>query len=257
MVSIDLNSTSFKSFQINMKFNSLSLAKGTAFFAVVDGKCMLMTNKHNVTGRDLVTGDCIDKNAAVPNKLSILIPNVSQVGAGFSADSHQWFDIPLYKDDDLLEKNWHEHPNPLVDVVAINFNPKEINTKLLVMSADESYQPIEVTSKVNILGFPFGISTDNFPIWSSGYIASEPAIDVNKLPLMYIDARTRQGQSGSPVVHCVNVGDIIEKDGKVLQANTKQLFLLGIYSGRINRDSDIGRVWKTSAIREVFAVAKV
>jgi hypothetical protein len=42
----------------------------------------------------------------------------------------------------------------------------------------------------------------------------------------------------------------VDKTGNMFVGLPPQHELLGIYSGRINSESDIGRVWKTEAILE-------
>ena len=42
-------------------------------------------------------------------------------------------------------------------------------------------------------------------------------------------------------------------DGDVLIHEATQTRLAGVYSGRLDRDSDLGRVFTTTAIREVLA----
>jgi hypothetical protein len=71
-----------------------------------------------------------------------------------------------------------------------------------------------------------------------------------------IDCRTRKGQSGSPVIRYRNGGGIIPHDNgaEVVSPVSK---LLGLYSGRINSDSDLGVVWKTWAIAELLEHASL
>lgn len=40
----------------------------------------------------------------------------------------------------------------------------------------------------------------NFGIWITGFLVSDFDIDIDGKPKFYIDARTRTGQCGSPVV---------------------------------------------------------
>ncbi|MDO9067987.1 MAG: serine protease [Deltaproteobacteria bacterium] len=256
MQSIVLNVTTFSAFQIDLKFNDIVLATGTAFFTSAGKRVLLVTNKHNVTGRNSETGECLEKHAAVPNIMSVLIPITSPKKEGFICSHWQRYDIPLYINGDEERPAWVEHPDSLVDLVGFKFNPPEINIKNLVLPADGTDLPMQVCNRVNVIGYPFGVSTDNFPIWSTGYIASEPTIDVNGKPLLYIDSRTRQGQSGSPVVRFFHPGETVYMDGNSYMAKKPQVYLLGIYSGRIRRESDIGMVWKKKAIIELFESAE-
>jgi hypothetical protein len=254
--SVILSVTSFAAFQIDLKRDDIVLATGTAFFSSVGSRVLLITNKHNVTGRNTETGECLyTKHLAIPNNMSVLIPVTSSKDEGFQCSHWQSFNIPLYVEGDEEKPAWVEHPDPSVDLVGFKFTPREINIKNLVLPADGTDLPMEVSNRINVLGYPFGVSTDNFPIWNTGYIASEPAIDINQKPLMYIDSRTRKGNSGSPVIRFFNPGDTVHIDGKSYVAQKPQVYLLRIYSGRIRPDSDIGMVWKKRAIVELFESA--
>jgi hypothetical protein len=102
---------------------------------------------------------------------------------------------------------------------------------------------------VQIIGFPYGLDLvkymDYCPLWTTGWIASEPNFDIyyhrkyDESPAFFVDCRTRRGQSGSPVII----------------ADTKynhEPELIGIYGGRINKESDIGIVWKARAIKDLI-----
>jgi hypothetical protein len=58
---------------------------------------------------------------------------------------------------------------------------------------------------VSVIGFPFGLTAGGkLPIWATGTLATEPIVSFQDLPLSLVDCRTRQGQSGSPVIACAN-----------------------------------------------------
>ena len=110
-------------------------------------------------------------------------------------------------------------------------------------------------SSVSVVGFPFGESVGNLPIWVTGFIGSEPEMWCKGLPTMLVDCRTRTGLSGAPVVLQRNFGSVVLEDGSFIADGRPRSRLLGVYSGRINDQSDIGIVWKTTAIRELVAHA--
>ena len=91
----------------------------------------------------------------------------------------------------------------------------------------------------------------NFAIWSTGYIASEPDTDYNLLPCFLIDCRARPGQSGSIVIARFLPGDVVKFKGDMYQAKNEMTHFLGIYSGRINSESDLGIVWKMEVLRNI------
>jgi hypothetical protein len=105
---------------------------------------------------------------------------------------------------------------------------------------------------VSVIGFPFGLHTNGFPIWATGFIASEPSEEFEGLPAFLIDCRGRPGQSGSPVVLQRNGGPVFLENGNLIADGQPHTRLLGIYSGRINEQSDLGIVWKLDAVRTLL-----
>lgn len=124
-------------------------------------------------------------------------------------------------------------------------------------NVNNSYEPI-VTENVFIIGYPFGYNVrpkeGKFAIWSTGTVASDPDLDLEingeQLPAFLIDAKTRKGQSGSPVIYYSANGLDRQKNGLAIYSGPV-IHELGIYSGRINPDSDLGYVWKWSLIEEI------
>ena len=84
-----------------------------------------------------------------------------------------------------------------------------------------------------------------------GHIASDPDIDYKfGSPAFIIDATTRHGMSGSPVV--------IRSSGAHWTSTAMLAFgdhvkFLGIYSGRIRDQAELGRVWRPSVLTDMFA----
>ncbi len=106
---------------------------------------------------------------------------------------------------------------------------------------------------VSIVGFPFGMTGGGaFGIWTRGFIASEPEVDFNDLPSFLVDARTRPGQSGSPVIAYSDGGATPTADGGLAFFGRPVTNLLGVYSGRLNEHSDLGLVWKIQAVRDIL-----
>ena len=107
---------------------------------------------------------------------------------------------------------------------------------------------------VSVVGFPFGLRAGgSLAVWATGFVASEPDIDYNSLPVFLIDCRARPGQSGSPVIAYRSAGTVGMADGSAAVFSSPVTRFLGIYSGRINDQSDIGMVWKAAAIKELVA----
>jgi hypothetical protein len=152
--------------------------------------------------------------------------------------------------------HWFEHPNhpAEVDVVAL---PLRNVTGIQVVGYD-LWSPgaglaVRVSDPLNIVGFPFGITGGGaLGVWVRGFIATEPELDWNDLPCFLIDSRTRSGQSGSPVIAYSPGGWVSLADGGTALASGPREQFVGVYSGRINAESDLGIVWKVQAVRDVI-----
>jgi hypothetical protein len=105
---------------------------------------------------------------------------------------------------------------------------------------------------ISIIGFPFGFTAgDAMGFWVQGTLASEPAIDWQDLPCFLIDSRTRQGQSGSPAI-LYRPGGYSDESGSTYLATGVAERFVGVYSGRLHSESDLGRVWKVRALMEIL-----
>ena len=137
---------------------------------------------------------------------------------------------------------------PLVNTGRLRLLPYDFNLGLRTDSRIV-YGPSDA---VSVVGYPFGQNAGGFAIWATGFVASEPKVDYNDLPILLIDCRSRPGQSGSPVILQRNSGMIFLENGSVVSDGSPRSRFLGVYSGRINAQSDIGVVWKASAVRELL-----
>jgi len=128
----------------------------------------------------------------------------------------------------------------------------------LDLELDRCNMVLSPAEPVSVIGFPFGLASHaRYPIWATGFLAQDLSFVSAEQPKFFIDCRTRQGQSGSPVIAFRSQGARIVRNGRpvaTLDPNPKWEFL-GIYSGRINEESDIGVVWHVSALEELFDAA--
>ena len=109
---------------------------------------------------------------------------------------------------------------------------------------------VSPSEAVSIIGFPFGLaSSGKFPIWKTGHIASDIDLNYKDKPVFLIDATTKPGMSGSPVIARRNGFSQTSKGQRV--GGTTERFL-GVYSGRIQDNSDVGMVWKPETIDEIL-----
>lgn len=248
---ISISPPSIQSLFIEMKSNKNILATGTAFIVEKKSEYLLITNRHNFTGRHQETGQCLSKSAAVPDEVVIYLQR-TDVKEGWT----KWIPISEALYNRRKQPLWIEHPRlgSKADFVAlkigkyahIGYYPYD-----LTLRQDISAGPSEI---VSVVGFPFQIRAGGcLAVWATGFMASEPEVDYNGLPIFLIDCRSREGQSGSPVIAFRKAGAVV-----AMQSGGPKVFdgpvcrFLGVYSGRVHKESDIGIVWKTAAIKELI-----
>ena len=260
---MDIEIPTAKSLYIEMFFDETLLSSATAFLAANnrDSHCALITNRHNLTGRNQDNGQYLSKHAAIPNNVVIhfhkKVENFVDIG-------QEWVKVklPLYRDDGT--PFWIEHPiiGEKADIVALNLKwgsdvvkyPYYLDTNL-----DHKNLVISPAESVSVIGFPFGMSSHGkLPIWATGFLAQELSLIQSSYPVFLIDCRTRQGQSGSPVIAFRTSGYRHAKEGGetfIMGVGVVWEFL-GVYSGRVNPESDLGKVWHVSAIKELIFEAE-
>ena len=234
---------------IRMYFGETPLASGTCFFVMSADGPILVTNRHNFTGRDNITGKAMHKSCGIPDHAVVILHGPGEV--------HYHIDLVDHVDPE--SPSWVEHPTlgAKADIVALPVKEMtniigELNSVSLEgVSSQGDWHRWDVGSEVQVIGYPFGQIGGPFPIWSKGFIASEPDVDVACLPTFLIDCRSRPGQSGSPVWARFRKGDVVTCKGKDYQAKENMNYFLGVYSGRLRDDSDLGVVWKRKCIEEL------
>lgn len=239
---------------ITLAFNQTILAKATAFIYQFQSKFYLITNWHNVTGLNPFTKMPLGANAGIPNILHFeLQSNKSSV--------LEWmpFSVDLYNDNCA---DWLIHPvhKENVDVVAIELEVPENFMGFIrpINTVNFDTFKLEVADDVFILGYPFSLNGGGrFPIWKRGSIATEPEIDYDGLPKIFVDTATRSGMSGSPVIFRRQGIHTANNDGKLTLDTVigRIQGFVGIYSGRIGKsdlDAQLGIVWKKEVIEEII-----
>ncbi len=234
-----------------MRFNGQTLSTGTGFISFSKKGPLLITNRHNLTGRRQDNNKPMSSTGGVPNEVAVYHNLKGHIGSWLCKLE------PLYSDLDNSRKRWIEHPalGSRADIVALPLTQLE-NVDLYPHDPGKPGEDLMVgpADTVSVVGFPFGITAGGcFPVWATGFIASEPFVDFDDLPIQLIDCRSRQGQSGSPVIAYRSGGSVTMSDGSANVYNGPVCKLIGIYSGRINAESDIGIVWKASAIFELVS----
>lgn len=232
-----------------MRFSGQLLSTGTGFISTSSKGPVLITNRHNVTGRRQDDNKPLSPTGGVPNEIVIYHNAKGNLG------SWEGKIEPLYLDRGCENKRWIEHPflGSKADFVALPLTNLD-NIELYPYDLSNPGPNLKVSPAdiISVIGFPFGMTAGGiFPIWATGFIASEPQVDFNDLPIQLIDCRSRQGQSGSPVLAYRSGGMVAMADGGAAAFAGPVSRLVGIYSGRINSESDLGIVWKTSAIQDL------
>jgi hypothetical protein len=251
-----LDQPSFQSLYVEPRVDDLGLAHATGFIVLrPDSSPLLITNWHVVTGRHHESKKPLDPSGEAPTTLRIQHNRQGQLGSWSS-----WVE-DLY--DESGEPLWLEDPvhGPAVDVVGL---PLKNTTGVALyphscdgpIGHDVAGLPASIkwgpSDFINVIGFPFGWSGGGgLGIWVQGAIATEPDLDYKDLPRFLIDSRTRPGQSGSPVVLYKRNGWVTLSDGRPHMIHNVLTLLVGVYSGRLSKDSDLGTVWKTSVVAAV------
>lgn len=212
------------------------LGSATGFLVEFANKTYLITNRHVVRAEGSIER---------PKALTVfhLLESLNEWEAR---------EEPLYDADGPL---WLEHPNcDDIDIAALPLtNVFGVNRWTYDAWNEGPGLAVGISDPLHIIGFPFGVTGGGMTaIWVRGFIASEPSQNWNNLPCLLIDSRTRSGQSGSPVIAFSSGGPTPMADGGLAFASDPMWQLMGVYSGRINRESDLGIVWKPEALREVI-----
>lgn len=232
----------------------ITFATASSFLYEFQNEIFLITNWHNVTGRNPETGQALNSHSAIPTIFVTYFRLKKKDGTA------QKTLINLYKDTEYKKPCWLEHPTygKRVDVIAIKLSLNdEFHYSPINKANFESEIPPEVSDETFILGYPF----ENFrylglPIWKKASIATEPTVNEEQLPKLLVDTATREGLSGSPVIfqrtgiHKMENG-IPKSDSIIGQIRG----FLGVYSGRIGKGeihAQLGIVWKKKVIEEII-----
>ena len=239
---------SIKSLLVQMRYGGQKLATGTGFVAQAGWGPVLITNWHNVSGREPETRRVLSPTGGIPDEIMILHNRANRLG--------QW----VWCKELLLvggRRRWIEHPTlgERADFIALPLTELD-DVELYPYSLGEGDPPIHFgpAEPVSVVGFPFGLQAGgSLAVWATGFVASEPSVDFNGLPIFLIDCRTRPGQSGSAVIAYRGGGMVSLEGGDTAMFGGPVTRFLGIYSGRISEQSDLGIVWKAGAIQQLVA----
>lgn len=224
------------------------LGTATGFITKINNTDCLITNWHVVSGRNPSTNQPSRPDGKTPNKLNILHHASAKLGT--------W----VNKIEELFEadgtKRWLEHTNGRnIDVVILPLSNKgnDISINHFDLNLKNTDMIATPAMPVSIIGYPLGIATGGvFPIWKTGHIASDPDLNYGNLPVFLIDATTRGGMSGSPVILRLS-GNYKTRNGNTILAGGQSTLFMGVYSGRTHNDSELGLVWRPEIIDEIIS----
>lgn len=236
---------------ITMLFQTTELASGTAFIWVSGEQHFLVTNWHNVSGKDPRTGKHLSKTLAEPDRFMGLWNSKGQLGSKFQ------YEVRVR--DDEGRPMWWVHPKygNRVDVIALPIIPvTDADMHPINMMPNTKEMRVAIGYDVFVLGYPFGIGSSALPIWKRGSIASEPELIAANDPHILIDTASRPGMSGSPVILRKWDG-YSDNNGNTYMGAGDATRLIGVYSGRLStadpNDAQLGLVWPTFLLEEIIA----
>lgn len=220
-----------------------ALGDATGFFCDYRGRTFLVTNWHVVTGRHYQTRKPLHRSKALPGTLRVhthIATTVVPISAPSSSTS---FPISLRDTED--RPCWLEHPlfGSNVDVVAIEMDTRLAEcSRLFRLNLEAELARdvrLSVMDQTFVTGYPLSATTtpNSLPIYKSGTIASEPGV-FDSEPRIYIDGKTKNGMSGSPVM----------VKGSSASGSDHALAFVGVYSGRDRQErtefeAELGIMW--------------
>lgn len=237
---------SVQSLLLVMQHKGQQLGTGTGFVAQAAKGPVLLANWHNVSGRHPSTNAVLSLTNLVPDEVAIVHNRANRLGEWVTRVErlHGWTG-PRWREHPALKQKADFVALPLTELDDVQLYPYSLG----VGDPQIRCGPADI---VSVIGFPFGIQAGgSLAVWATGFIASEPEVDFNSLPLFLIDCRSRPGQSGSAVVAYKGAGTVGMDDGSAAIFSGPICRFLGIYSGRVNAESDLGLVWKAEAIRQL------
>ena len=227
--------------------NGQALGTATGFTVQAGASTCLITNWHVLAGRNPDTGQPCHPSAAIPDQVFVTHHDRDVLG--------RWkrCSYTLYNSEGAPA--WIEHQlGNKVDVVALplGLHGSQVAAFPFDLALAEFDMVLRVAMPVSIIGFPFGLAAGGrWPIWKTGHVATDPDVDYDGRPSFLIDATTRGGMSGSPVV--ARIFGPYESSTKLAVFSTAPATrFLGVYSGRIHQDADVGRVWRPSVIKDIL-----
>lgn len=264
-MAIGIDPFSATAIPLRLLFGDTPLSAATGFVWGHGGSYYLVTNWHNVTGKDPNTGKHLSRTAAEPNRVLAFFSGKGDLR------TRPVIYISLF--DESGDPLWLVHPDAgqQVDVVALPI-PETIANEVDLHPINDL--PTEVLDicvgmEVFVIGFPLGPKLALtppfspallfFPVWKRGSIASEPQMLVGPQRHILVDTASRSGMSGSPVILRQRLS-VVEGGGIATIDTRPKTRLIGVYSGRIGQsdslDAQLGICWPVELLEQIIAAGK-
>jgi hypothetical protein len=242
---IRIDPLSATSLYLKLLVNGHDLGNASGFVVRHAGRHFLVTNWHVLAGYHPETDQPLSKTCGLPDEVRIAF--LLKGGVAWQFRRHAL----LHPDGAPM---WTEHRlGKEVDIACLEL--KDIHPAVQVMPLDLDLANVDLLvypgMPVHVIGHPLALRPNVLlGVWKTGHIASDPDYPYKGHAAFLIDATTREGMSGSPVVARVLGARMTSKGFQIGVGLTTRL--LGIYSSRLPKDAELGCVWKPSLIREVL-----
>ena len=237
---------SVQSLYIEVLRDNITLGSATGFIIKSNTQNYLITNWHVVTNKNPVTKNWLDPKVQIsPNRIGIM-QNAKTLG-----NYNVRFENLLDTHGNILYEEF-QIGKEMVDVVAMPLKDTLGNIAIYPVNVNKGTDSllIQPTDRVFVLGFPKGIHSAPFlPIWKSGLIASEPDIDQEGKPIIWLDIASYGGMSGSPVYLITDKLNYKNGSSANLIGGTESFFM-GVFSH--GQDINVGALWKGSFLKGLF-----
>ncbi|HTR29425.1 MAG TPA: serine protease [Puia sp.] len=237
---------SVQSVYIETYKDKVRLMSATGFIIRSKTRNYLVTNYHVVTSKNPWDLSWMDTRMPItPNRIMIL-QNGMELGNHIAK-----YENLLTSTGDTL---WHRTKinNEMVDVVELPLTDTSLTTMYPVdytLTTDSILAT--PTDRVFILGYPLGLkSLSDLPIWKSGYLASEPDLDQEGKPVIWVDDLPWPGMSGSPV-YLISETLHFRNGQNITYPGSPKTFFMGVFSHG-NAAGVYGALWKGEFLRKIF-----
>lgn len=217
------------------------IGTATGFFFATSRKVYFMTNNHVVGGK-FAKQDYFTQHGheipvdSLPTKLIV---------RAYGPKANETINIHFPLEGSVIFFHTDNSNRELMDVVALpvsaNVLPGLAHT--MVLSSRDILPDLLLapSSELFIVGFPYDLARYNtYPIWKRGTIASDPNLRDLNGSKFWIDATTRAGMSGSPVLFRGQT--YATRDAPLNMSSETNTFLVGIYSAQ-SYNMELGIVW--------------